>query len=65
MNGKFSGYQKEAYEALLDAQLDLIQFARELPTLDGLFHRMCVKLGKNLQEIGFGKTATGAQVCNV
>ena len=67
VNGKFTSYQKECYEALLDVQLDLIQFARELPTLDGLFQRMCSLLGKNLQEIGFGKTASNcaerAQVC--
>lgn len=56
INGKFTSYQKEAYEAVLDVQLDLIQYCKELPPLDALFQRMCRQLGKNLQEIGFGKT---------
>lgn len=58
INGKFTPYQKEAYEAVLDVQLDLIKFCRELPPLDALFQRMCRQLGKNLREIGFGKDAT-------
>ncbi len=57
INGKFTSYQKEAYEAVLDVQLDLIKFCRELPPLDALFQRMCRQLGKNLREIGFGKDA--------
>lgn len=57
INGKFTNYQKEAYEAVLDVQLDLIQFCNERPPLDILFQRMCRQLGKNLQQIGFAKDA--------
>ncbi|XP_046440960.1 xaa-Pro aminopeptidase 3-like [Daphnia pulex] len=57
INGKFTSHQTEAYEALLDVQLDLIQFCNERPPLDILFQRMCRQLGKNLQQIGFGKDA--------
>lgn len=57
INGKFTNSQAEAYEAVLDVQLDLIQFCNERPPLDILFQRMCRQLGKNLQQIGFGKNA--------
>jgi len=53
-NGKFDKYQQEAYEALLDVQLSLIEFCKQAPPLDILFQRMCHLLGKNLREIGFG-----------
>lgn len=55
INGKFSSSQAEAYEAVLDVQMDLIKFCNERPPLDVLFQRMCRQLGKNLQQIGFGK----------
>ncbi|KAI9562058.1 hypothetical protein GHT06_013023 [Daphnia sinensis] len=57
INGRFTSSQAEAYEAVLDVQLDLIQFCNERPPLDILFQRMCRQLGKNLQQIGFGKNA--------
>ena len=57
INGKFSSFQAEAYEAVLDVQLDLIKFCNERPPLDVLFQKMCRQLGKNLQQIGFGKEA--------
>jgi Xaa-Pro aminopeptidase len=57
INGKFTSHQTEAYEALLGVQLDLIQFCNERPPLDILFQRMCRQLGKNLQQIGFGRDA--------
>lgn len=58
INGKFSSSQAEAYEAVLDVQLDLIKFCNERPPLDILFQRMCRQLGKNLQQIGFGKAGS-------
>jgi len=54
VNGRFDRYQKQAYEALLDVQVSLIEFCKQSPPLDILFQRMCHLLGKNLQEIGFG-----------
>ena len=56
VNGRFSAAQRAAYEAVLDVQLDLIKFCQELPTLDDLFQRMCRQLGRNLSELGFGKS---------
>lgn len=58
VNGQFTDYQKQAYEVVLDVQLDLIKFCRERPPLDQLFQRMCRLLGKNLQEIGFGSPSS-------
>ncbi len=60
INGRFSPAQLEAYEAVLDVQLDLIRFCQELPTLDNLFQRMCRQLGRNLTELGFGKSKNAA-----
>merc|ERR1712071_716453 len=45
-NGKFDKYQQEAYEALLDVQLSLIEFCKQAPPLDILFQRMRHLLAK-------------------
>ena len=57
VNGRFSPAQKEAYEAVLDVQSELIQLCHELPTLDALFQQMCKILGRNLSELGFGRSS--------
>ncbi|CAH0552675.1 unnamed protein product [Brassicogethes aeneus] len=50
INGKFTKEQREVYEVVLDAQKELIDFCGTFPTLDALFEKMCLLLGKNLQK---------------
>lgn len=52
INGKFTPEQKVIYEIVLDVQKDLIEGLTKMPTLDNVFHHMCVLLAKKLQEIG-------------
>jgi Xaa-Pro aminopeptidase len=52
INGKFTPEQKILYEIVLDVQKDLIKKLKEMPSLDNVFHYMCILLGKRLQEIG-------------
>lgn len=52
ISGKFTPEQKALYELVLDVQKDLIQSLRNLSSLDNTFQRMCVLLGKKLQDIG-------------
>lgn len=52
INGKFTPEQKALYELVLNVQKDLIKNLKHLPSLDETFRRMCILLGKKLQEIG-------------
>lgn len=52
VSGKFSPKQREVYEALLSAQVQLISMLTERPPLDALFSSMCELLGLRLQEVG-------------
>ena len=52
IDGAFTPQQRVLYEIVLDVQKTLTSQLKELPTLDQVFHDMCVLLGKRLQEIG-------------
>ncbi|XP_043504584.1 xaa-Pro aminopeptidase 3-like [Polistes fuscatus] len=52
INGKFTPEQRILYEIVLDVQKELLKKVKEMPTLDQLFHDMCLLLSKRLQEIG-------------
>lgn len=52
INGTFTQKQKLLYEIVLDVQKSLIAKLSEMPTLDQLFHSMCLLLGKGLQDVG-------------
>lgn len=54
INGKFSDPQLILYEIVLQVQKELILTLQHEggKTLDQLFDTMCIKLGKNLREIG-------------
>lgn len=51
IDGKFSDHQRVLYEVVLDVQKTLIERLENFPSLDQLFHEMCILLGKRLQEI--------------
>ncbi|XP_026462599.1 xaa-Pro aminopeptidase 3-like [Ctenocephalides felis] len=57
INGKFTDPQKILYEIVLKTQKEIIynMMAEGYPTLDSLFTRMCLLLGKYLQEEGIIK----------
>ncbi|XP_059490962.1 xaa-Pro aminopeptidase 3-like [Neocloeon triangulifer] len=52
LNGRFSGPQLAAYEAVLDVQQRLIELLKtNRPTLNQLFAEMCRLLGANLKDL--------------
>lgn len=52
IDGTFTSQQRILYEIVLDVQKRLTERLAELPTLDKVFHDMCIMLGQRLQEIG-------------
>lgn len=55
VNGQFNQYQKQIYEIVYNVQEDLINYCSNFPTLDQLFEKMCLLLGKELQNSGIIK----------
>lgn len=54
VNGKFTPAQETLYDIVYTVQMELLETvanARDI-SLDQLFHVMCIRLGKYLQEIG-------------
>ncbi|XP_015601725.1 probable Xaa-Pro aminopeptidase 3 isoform X2 [Cephus cinctus] len=51
VNGTFSPEQRVLYDIVLEVQKILIQRLKDMPTLDQLFHEMCILLGRRLQQI--------------
>lgn len=63
INGTFTPQQRILYEIVLDVQKTLTSQLAEMPTLDQVFHDMCILLGQRLQEVGLiPSTLTGEKL---
>ncbi|XP_012253485.2 xaa-Pro aminopeptidase 3-like [Athalia rosae] len=59
INGTFTPQQRILYEVVLDIQKELIEKLRNMPTLDSIFHEMCLLMGKRLQDVGLIPKSVG------